>query len=142
MSKKNPTPEEIAAAFGFDVEEVKAKLPNHGKKAKEKRQQEADATRDRIYNPSRWYDNTCKHCGRRFSADYKFVAMCSEECRRADFESIGLVWDASKSVEERYIAMRIHPPAIVPPEAMAALIALGRQYAAEADKDQGVHILT
>ena len=129
MSKKNPTPEEIAAAFGFDVEEVKAKLPNHGKQAKKKRSQEADATRDRIYDPSRWYDNDCKHCGRRFSADYKFVAMCSDECRRADFESIGLVWDSSKSVEERYIAMRIEPPAIVPPEALEALITLGRQYA-------------
>lgn len=142
MSKKNPTPEEIAAAFGFNVEDVKAKLPNHGKKAQKKRSNEADATRDRLYNPSRWFDKDCKHCGRRFSTDYQFVALCSDECRVADFEAIGLVWDPTRSTNERYIAMRIHPPAIVPPEALNALMLLGRQYLNDAPSSQGVHILT
>ena len=137
MSKKNPTPEEIAAVFGFDVEEVKAKLPDHGKTAAEKRSLQAEATRSRLYDPEGWWDKKCKFCNKMFSTNYKYVSLCSDTCRRKDFEEIGLIWDSSRSVESRWIAMRITPPAIVPPEALAALVRLGREYAKMLDMQEG-----
>ena len=140
MSKKNPTPEEIAALFGFDVNEVAAKMPSHGKKAKKKISKEADAVRARVYNPGEFIDRKCKNCGRLFSVNYKYHVMCSDECRIADFEKIGLKWDSTKTGEARYQAMRIDPPAVVPPDALQALIELGRQYLSDVPEIQGVRI--
>ena len=57
MSKKNPTAEEIAAVFGFDVETVKEKIVDHGLKAAEQRSLAAEAVRDRLYNPDNWHDD-------------------------------------------------------------------------------------
>ncbi len=142
MSRKTPTAEEIAAVFGLDVDEVAEKLPNHGTTASIKRAREADASRDRLYRPDRWYDIQCKYCGRMFSADYKYVKLCSDECRKKDFEAIGLIWDPTKTEDERYIAMKIEPPGIVPPAAFSALLQLARQYSASALINPGVNTQT
>jgi len=142
MSKKNPTAEEIAELFGFDVEEVKEKIVDHGLKAAEQRSLAAEAVRDRLYNPEGWYDKKCKFCGKTFSTTYKYVALCSDKCRKADFEAIGLIWDPTKSEEDRYIAMKIQPPAVVPPLAFSALLQLARQYSASALISPGVNTQT
>jgi hypothetical protein len=138
MSKKEPTAAEIAEMFGFDIEEVEARMP----KKVEKARKEADAVRHRLYNPDEWYDIQCKYCGRMFSADYKYVALCSDDCRKADFAAIGLVWDAARTEDQRYIAMKIDPPGIVPPAALSALLQLARQYSASALINPGVHTQT
>lgn len=67
----------------------------------------------------------CKQCGGPFATNFAQVSYCSNRCRRAHLESIGIPWDYRKSEEERWTAGFGKPdlkkvPLVVPPEALKA----------------------
>lgn len=72
-------------------------------------------------------DRECKNCGLVFaySWSYSSIVYCSVDCMKKAFEKIGIEWDASRSLGDRYREMNYESrPAVVPPEALAALDAL------------------
>lgn len=132
---KTPDAEKIAALFGFDIEEVKSKVERHTPPAKVGL--EVDAAVDYMLNPQGWYDKECKTCGHRFAANYKFVAFCSLACRKDELGAMGLEWDPTRPLDQRYIDLGIEPPGIVPPALLDALIRLGHRYSVALQVDEG-----
>lgn len=68
----------------------------------------------------------CRNCGRTFAYKYTTfgkVSLCSLECRKAELEKLGIKWNPYKTPEERWATeFKEGPlPAIVPPDALAAL---------------------
>lgn len=67
----------------------------------------------------------CKQCRRPFAANFAQVGYCSDRCRRAHLDSIGIPWDYRKTPEERWTAgfgkvSDKKVPLVVPPEALIA----------------------
>lgn len=66
----------------------------------------------------------CPVCGREFAYLYKFTMpgmRCSNACRKISFERLGIKWNPNRSIKERYGEFTTTIPAIVPPEALAAI---------------------
>lgn len=100
------------------------------KNTKEKRlaeevSREADSLLALIERQEYFAAKICKQCGRPFATNFAQVGYCSNRCRRAHLESIGIPWDYRKTEEERWTAGFGKPgpqkvPLVVPPEALKA----------------------
>lgn len=60
----------------------------------------------------------CKSCGRAFAHTRGAVAYCSNKCRAAGLELIGIKWHWLKPSEERWAPWQAEP-LVVPPDALA-----------------------
>ena len=133
MAKRNKglNAEKISDLFGFDLDEVKTKVDEYV--PPQNIDLEIDAISSYVYKPGLWYDRVCKICGRAFVASYRYVSLCSTTCRKKEMEHLGLRWDPTRTVEQKYTDLGIEPPGIIPPDALQALIRIGKRYAEHVD---------
>lgn len=127
--KTKHDPVKLAAILGITVEEAVAKIEATG--TPEKIQHEAEATLAYAYNRGHWYNKECKNCGRKFASDYQYVAYCSMPCRKSNMEAIGLGWNPNRTEDQRWEALGVTTPGIVPPAAIEALSNLARKFVDE-----------
>lgn len=74
----------------------------------------------------------CRRCGHVFQTSYCYVALCSDECRRAEFkESYGIEWDALKRPQSFW---EMEKPLVVPPEIVENLAEWARYFLAQYDQ--------
>jgi hypothetical protein len=92
-------------------------------------QEEAEAVLSYVYDRDGWLIKTCKNCGHEFAANYKYISFCSNPCRQSAMDAIGLGWNPERSEDERWEAIGIEKPGIVPPEALEALKILATKFA-------------
>lgn len=89
--------ERMAALFGIDIP-----TPEQLKR-KDDRSREAEAVLAYYaVKPGTFIERTCKHCSKMFAVNRGSVAYCSDECRTSALAAIGIVWDPTKSIEERW----------------------------------------
>jgi hypothetical protein len=63
---------------------------------------EAEAVLAYKDNPNSFTEKVCTHCGKRFAVNRARVANCSVECVAKELAGIGIDWDWSKPIEERW----------------------------------------
>lgn len=80
--------------------------------------QEAEAVIAYVDAPKQFTPRLCRECQSQFLTDYGSVAFCSDRCRKAHLESLGIRWDYQKSQYERWSG-RI--PLVIGPEALRVL---------------------
>jgi hypothetical protein len=132
--KSKHDPVKLAAILGISVEEAAAKI--EATATPEKIQHEAEATLAYAYNRGHWYNKECKSCGKKFASDYQYVAYCSMPCRKQAMNAIGLGWNPSRTEDQRWEALGVTTPGIVPPAAIEALRNLARKFAAASFDDE------
>ena len=114
--KKAPDFAALAAAIGLDSHEELVQAAASSDNWGDDRAYAAEARLIFHDDPKAFHDKTCKRCGRMFVADYKFVSLCSNRCRKDSLREIGIIWDESRPYEDRWLPNR--PPLIVTAEAM------------------------
>lgn len=74
----------------------------------------------------------CRKCNRAFQTSYCYVALCSDECRRAEFkEAYGIEWDALKRPQSFW---EMEKPLVVPPEIVENLAEWARYFLSQYDQ--------
>lgn len=74
----------------------------------------------------------CRKCNRAFQTSYCYVALCSDECRRAEFqEAYGIEWDALKRPQSFW---EMEKPIVVPPEIVEGLAEWARYFLEQYEK--------
>lgn len=68
----------------------------------EEARREADSLALYIENPSQFRETRCKECRSLFATNYSAVAFCSDNCRIRSLDRIGIVWNPTKSQNERW----------------------------------------
>lgn len=125
-------PEDVAKILNIPLEEAEALVARS--KTPDQAAAEVEAVISYAYGRDHWVDKACKNCGKHFAATYKYVSYCSIPCRVSAMEAMGLGWNPLKSEDQRYEALGIETPGIVPPFAMEVLKGLSKRFAAyEAD---------
>lgn len=78
-----------------------------------------------LQQPARFMFKNCKReeCGEQFGTNYRSVAYCSDNCRIKKLKAIGILWDPSKKLEERWGG---EPPLLISPEALRVLVSLSQ----------------
>lgn len=114
--------EEAELKESLRLEEAKSKKE---KALSNEASREAESLLALIERQEQFGAKICKRCSRPFATNFAQVGYCSDRCRRAHLESIGIPWDYRKSPEERWTAGFGKPglqkvPLVVPPEALKA----------------------
>ena len=104
--------EKMAKLYGKTVEELQQKV-------KDSHDVGYQAEAVLAYHDTRgrgFIERNCKWCDKRFAANYRSVAYCSNKCRADALDKIGIKWDHTQSEEERWAGT---PPLVVPPSALS-----------------------
>lgn len=74
-------------------------------------------------NGKAFKDRECKHCGLVFaySWEYDSIKYCSVECLRDALKAIGIKWDSSKPLADRYRFYYKSRPAVISPQALSVV---------------------
>lgn len=119
-------PEDVAKILNIPLEEAEALVARS--KTPDQAAAEVEAVISYAYGRDHWVDKACKNCGKHFAATYKYVSYCSIPCRVSAMEAMGLGWNPLKSEDQRYEALGIETPGIVPPFAMVVLKELTKRF--------------
>ncbi len=93
-------------------------MPDISKPEQENRSREAEAVLAYASGMGGFIRRQCKECNRMFAHTRASIAYCSDTCRAAGLERIGIKWNWLKPANERWGKFE---PLVVPPEALAIL---------------------
>ena len=103
----------LAEYLGKSVEDIKAL--QKPKQDAEEISLQAEAVIAYTQRPLEFREKQCKWCHQFFLTNYKAVGYCENRCRRKYLESLGILWNPTKSAGERWMG---EPPLVIPPDAV------------------------
>lgn len=114
----------LAALLGLDVPPATAPPP---KVQRTTASRDAEAVIDFVAAPNTYARVTCRVCGHDFLVNRANVSCCSDACRAAELERVGIKWDWNKPPESRwYVTSQTgnltNEPLVVPPAALTSLM--------------------
>lgn len=114
----------IAELLGLDLDEVEKLKQSNKDDSVTTKPRQAEAVLSFVEDPSQYVRKTCKSCKELFLTNYKFVAYCSDVCRRNSLMQIGIDWMPHRSPEERWRRAKIPIPYVIPAPALKVLLAI------------------
>lgn len=113
----------LAELLGLTLEEVREKRRIEKENAHVR---EAQAIPLFIEQPERFMRKKCDNCKEEFLTTYRFVGLCSTQCRIESLEKIGINWNPLHTSDERWKRTQIPTEYSIPPAALKILIEIAQ----------------